>query len=333
MHVLITGGAGFIGSHLVDLHLSRGDKVHVVDNLSTGRRDNLATHDGNDRLHVDVADILVWDGLKQAVAWADRIYHMAAVVGVKRVLEDPVSVMGANVAGTERLLRAVKDGGWNPQVLLASSSEVYGFNPNLPYDESAQLVFASGARLRWAYAVTKLSDEFLGFSYYRRHGLDVKVARLFNTVGLRQVGVYGMVVPNFVAQAVAGEPITVFGDGTQTRCFCDVRDTAEALDLLCACPEAAGEVVNVGNDREICIGDLARLVAQRADSASEIRLIPYADAYGEDFEDIQRRVPVLDKLKRLTGFEARWSLESTLDELIAHARAADSERVAAASGR
>lgn len=332
MHVLITGGAGFIGSHLVDLHLARGDKVHVVDNLSTGRRENLAQHEGRHGLRVDVADILTWDGLKQAVAWADRIYHMAAVVGVKRVLEDPVLVMGANVAGTERLLRAVKDGGWNPQVLLASSSEVYGFNPNLPYDETAQLVFASGARLRWAYAVTKLSDEFLGFSFFRRHGLDVKVARLFNTVGPRQVGVYGMVVPNFVRQAVAGLPITVFGDGTQTRCFCDVRDTTVALDLLAGAPAAAGEVVNVGNDREISIGDLAQLVARRANSASEIRLIPYAEAYGEEFEDIPRRVPVLDKLKRLSGFEARWTLEETLDELIEHARAVDPERLVV-SGR
>lgn len=321
MHVFISGGAGFIGSHLAEYHLARGDKVHVLDNLSTGSLDNLHTFIDNPCFKFSNHDILVWPDLRTAVAWADRVYHLAAVVGVQRVLEDPVRVMSTNMAGTERLLRAVNEDQWKPQVLLASSSEVYGFNEHAPYSEQDPLVFASGGRLRWSYALTKLADEYLGFAYHRGCGMDVKVARLFNTVGPRQVGRYGMVLPRFVSRAVYDEPLTVFGNGEQTRSFCDIRDTVVALDLLAGCNEAVGEVVNVGNDREISIKALAQLVRDRAHSHSAIEYISYAEAYGEEFEDIRRRRPTLEKLRDYTGFEPSWTLEQTIDDLIAREQA------------
>lgn len=316
MHVLVTGGAGFIGSHLVDYHLSRGDRVHVIDDLSTGTLANISAHEANPDFQFDREDLISHRGLNEVASWADRIYHMAAVVGVKRVLEDPVEVMRTNVAGTERVLRAAQRSGWNPQVLVASSSEVYGFNPDPTFSETTPLVFSAAARLRWAYAVTKLADEYLAFAYHRGHGLPVVVARLFNTVGPRQLGRYGMVVPTFVRQAVTGEPITVYGNGAQSRCFCDVRDTAMMLNLLVANPAAAGEVINVGGDHEVTIQSLAELVVERTGSASPIRHIPYREAYGEEFEDIQHRRPELEKLHKLTEYQLQWSLERTLDDLI-----------------
>lgn len=322
MHVFITGGAGFIGSHLTEYHLAQGDQVHVLDNMSTGSLDNLRPFLDHPGFNYHVDDVLTWPGLKSAVAWSDRIYHLAAVVGVQRVLEDPVRVMSTNMAGTERLLRAVHEDVWEPQVLLASSSEVYGFNAASPYSEQDQLVFASGGRLRWSYALTKLADEYLGFAYHRGQGMDVRAVRLFNTVGPRQVGRYGMVLPRFVRQAVRGELITVFGDGEQTRSFCDVRDTVVALDLLAGNPASAGDVVNVGNDREISINDLAQLVRERAGSKSSLRHISYGEAYGEEFEDIRHRRPRLDKLRGYTGFEPRWTLEQTIDDLVAREREA-----------
>lgn len=320
MHVLITGGAGFIGSHLVQLHMERGDTVHVIDNLSTGRKANIAPYLENDNFRLTEADLLVWDGLDKAVAWSDRIYHMAAVVGVKRVLEDPVKVMSTNVAGTERLLRAVHNGGWNPQVVIASSSEVYGFNPEAGFSEESDLLFKSTGHLRWSYAATKLADEYLAFAYARQFNLKISIARLFNTVGPRQLGRYGMVLPNFIAQAVRNEPITVYGDGNQTRSFCDVRDTTAALDLLAGCAQASGQVVNVGNDEEISIRALAELVRERAKSSSPIVTIPYLEAYGEEFEDVTHRRPILTKLHELTGFSHQWTLADTIDDMITRKR-------------
>jgi UDP-glucose 4-epimerase len=320
MHVLITGGAGFIGSHLAERHLALGDQVYVVDNLSTGSAANIKPFRGNSAFRFAEADILRWDGLGEAVAWADRIYHMAAVVGVKKVLQDPVAVMATNMSGTERVLRAIHTGGWNPQVVIASTSEVYGFNPNASFAETDLIVLPSAGRLRWSYAVTKLADEFLGFSYARQYGLNIVVARLFNTIGPNQVGHYGMVVPRFVKQAVHDEPLTLYGTGEQTRSFCDVRDTALALDRLAACPAAWGEVVNVGNDQEVSIRGLAERIVERARSSSQLTFISYKDAYGEEFEDVTHRRPVLDKLRALTGFEPVWKLSDTLDDLIERER-------------
>jgi UDP-glucose 4-epimerase len=316
VHILITGGAGFIGSHMADHHIARGDTVHVVDNLSTGCRNNIAHLLNSPNFRFSKADLLVWDQLQSAVEAADRIYHLAAVVGVKLVLQDPVKVMSTNMAGTERLMRAVRQGGGNPQVVVASSSEVYGFNEARAFDENSDLVLRSGGRLRWSYAVTKLADEYLAFAYARQYDLNIAIARLFNTVGPRQSGVYGMVVPTFVHQAVHHEPITIYGDGQQTRSFSDVRDTVTALDLLASCPAASGEVVNIGNEQEITIEALARLIKERAASRSELRFISYHDAYGEEFDDVSHRRPILDKLRSLTGYRAQWVLRDTIDELI-----------------
>jgi UDP-glucose 4-epimerase len=316
MHVLITGGAGFIGSHLADLHIFRGDKVHVVDNLSTGSRANLTRHARNKNLHASFEDIRSWDGLDNAVAWADRVYHLAAVVGVKRVLENPVRVLATNVSGTERLLEAIHKGGWNPTCIVASSSEVYGCNPDASFDELSGLTFRSGSPLRWTYAVTKLVDEFYAMSHQRYYSQNICVTRLFNTIGPRQVGTYGMVVPTFVHQAINDLPITVYGDGRQTRSFCDVRDTIRALDALASSESCAGQIVNVGNDREVSIGELAELVKQRTGSHSRIEHLDYSRAYGQEYDDIRHRRPDLSRLRELTGFEPEWSLEETIDDLV-----------------
>lgn len=331
MHILITGGAGFIGSHLVDMHLARGDQVHVVDDLSTGRYENIARHEDNPRFRFSEADMLVWNQLDRAVAWADRIYHLAAVVGVYRVIAEPTRVLAINIAATERLLRAAHDGGWKPQVVIASSSEVYGHNDEDVLHEDQDLSVSSRAGTRWGYSVSKIADEALGMSFAQRFGVPAVIARFFNTVGPRQIGRYGMVVPCFVAQAVRNEPITVFGGGNQTRSFCDVRDTVVALSGLAdRCGEEGSVVVNVGNDREISIEDLAKLVIERAGSTSTIRHLSLEEAYGESFEDIRRRRPNLGRLRELTGFKHQYTLEDTIDDLVALERARmDEERQSA----
>src|SRR5258708_6155474 len=271
MHVLVTGGAGFIGSHLVELLLKQGHWVHVVDDLSTGQRGNLAECEGNPRFRFDEADLITWDGLWQAAQWADRIYHLAAVVGVRRVLESPVHVLATNIAGTERVLRAAAASGWQPRVIIASSSEAYGFNPHMPLNEGDDLIFKAGSVTRWSYAVSKLAGEHLANAYVRGAKLPIVVLRFFNTVGPRQRGEYGMVVPNFVYQAVQGIPITVFGGGQQTRSFCDVRDTVVMIAEVAEADQAIGEVINDGNDQEIAIKHLAELVKHRRKDSSDIR--------------------------------------------------------------
>jgi UDP-glucose 4-epimerase len=316
MHVLITGGAGFIGSHLVDLHLAKGDQVHVVDDLSTGVRANLARHEDNPNFRFDEADVLTWDRLDRVVGWANRIYHLAAVVGVYRVIAEPTKVLATNIVGCERVLRAARDGGWNPQVVIASSSEVYGHNDEDILHEDQDLTVSTRAGTRWGYSVSKIADEALGLSYSQRFGIPAVISRFFNTVGPRQIGRYGMVVPRFVAQAVRDQPITVFGGGDQTRSFCDVRDTVVALDALADAARTETLTCNVGNDREISIRDLAHLVIERAGSKSGIEDVPLRMAYGEDFEDIRRRRPNLSRLRELTGFEHRFTLEQTIDDLI-----------------
>lgn len=322
MHVLITGGAGFIGSHLTEFHLAHGDSVHVVDNLSTGSLNNIRPALGNADFRFDEADILTWNGLKNAVGWADRIYHMAAIVGVKKVLADPEAVMATNIAGTERVLHAAHASPWNPQIVIASSSEIYGFNTKHSFSETDDVVLRSGGQNRWCYAVTKLADEYLAFAYVRKYDMNIVIARLFNTVGPHQTGRYGMVFPTFIKQAVANTPLTVYGDGTQTRSFCDVRDTVVALARLASSPAAKGELVNVGNSQEIAIKNLAQLILERANSTSPLHFVPYAEAYGEDFEDVTHRRPVLAKLRELTGFVPEWTLASTIDDLILRERSA-----------
>ncbi|NMW21178.1 MAG: NAD-dependent epimerase/dehydratase family protein [Chlorobiaceae bacterium] len=323
MNILITGGAGFIGSNLASFYLDRGDSVYVVDNLSTGTIKNILALLHNPAFRFAEADIMMWNDLNDAVNWADRIYHMAAIVGVKKVLEDPRHVLEINIEGTERIFRAVARVRPDTQLIIASSSEVYGFNTNTSYSETDDIVLRSGARLRWCYAVTKLADEFLAYSYMYKSGIQVVIARLFNTIGHHQTGKYGMVVPTFVRQAVRNLPITVYGDGSQTRSFCDVRDTVTALDLLASNPLANGEIVNVGHDQEISILDLANLVVQRAGSSSKVQFLSYVEAYGMEIDEIMRRRPVLDKLHNMTGFQPKWSLVNTIDNLITLERVHD----------
>ena len=325
MHIFITGGAGFIGSHLVELHLARGDKVHVVDDLSTGSMDNIARFMDSPNFRFDHADMLIWPQLERTAGWADRVYHLAAVVGVYRVLAEPTKVLAVNIAACERLLRAVNDSGWKPQVVLASSSEVYGHNDEDVLRETQDLVVSTRVGTRWNYSVSKIADEALGLSFARKFNIPTVVARFFNTVGPRQSSRYGMVIPRFIEQAVQGQEITVFGNGEQTRSFCDVRDTVTALDSLANFANTEGLVANVGNDREISMNDLASLIMERAGSGAGIKHIPYLQAYGEDFEDIRRRRPDLAKLRSLTGFKHRFTLENTIDDLIAAQRAKNME--------
>lgn len=321
MRVLITGGAGFIGSHLAEFHLERGDHVHSIDDLSTGTLEHVNLFRDYREFRFDRADIRTWDGLKEALSNVERVYHMAAVVGMFRVLAEPEAVLSTNVAGTERVLRCAAEGGSRPRVLVASSSEVYGPVGTHRLDETdALLVHCDTAKTQWNYALSKLAGEALGITYAGSFDLPVTIARLFNTTGTRQSGRYGMVVPRFVRQAALGEPITVFGDGLQTRSFCHVADTVRAMHLLCEADAAEGEIVNVGNDRAITILDLANLVRTLAGSASPVIFVPDSEAYYRGFMGIRHRKPALDKLKRLVDFEHEYTLEDTISDLLAAAR-------------
>lgn len=316
MRVLITGGAGFIGSHLVRLHLDRGDEVEALDDLSTGRRENLPP-DGHPDFEWTEADLLAGPDLARAVARADRIYHLAAVVGMFRVLREPERVSEVNVLGTERLLRLAQESGRRPRILFASTSEVYGPGPSRVLAEGDPLVVHGSESVQWQYALSKLAGEILCTAWARSVDLPVTVARLFNTVGRGQTGRYGMVLPRFVDQALAGDPITVFGDGHQTRSFCDVRDTTRALAGLLDEPATAGRIVNVGNDRPITILGLARMVRERIGSDSGIVFRDLDSAYMDGFVEIRHRRPSIDRLRDLTGFVPRYTLEDTIDRVVA----------------
>lgn len=317
MHVLITGGAGFIGSHLVSYHLEKGDKVHVVDNLSTGHIENIAPYIEHPDFIFDEADILVWNELEKAVIWADRIYHMAAVVGVFKVLKEPISVLATNIAGCERILRALHTSHWNTKLIIASSSEVYGNRSESELlSEEMELLISPGHNSRWNYSISKLADEAFGLSYARQYNMDVTVIRFFNVIGPNQTGKYGMVVPRFVRQAVREKPITVYGDGNQKRSFLDVRDAVVYLDLLANNPQSRAEVINVGTGREISIGQLADIIKDESHSTSPIEYISYDDAYGKDFDEIFHRKPNLDKLMKFTNYLPQWSLEKSIIDLI-----------------
>ncbi len=316
MHILITGGAGFIGSHLVELHLAKGDKVHVVDDLSTGHKDNLAPWLGHHNLHFDCADMVSWPALNDVVNWADRVYHLAAVVGVFRVMQDPTSVLNTNIIGCDHLLQAIAKTGWKPHTLIASSSEAYGHAEDVVLHEKMPLRIDTSASERWSYAISKITDEAMAFAYARKYKIPITTVRLFNTIGSRQATKYGMVVPRFVEQAVTGNPITVFGDGHQKRSFCDVRDTVNALELLVSNDKSEGEIVNVGQDQEVSINELAELVKKISDSNSEITHLSYDEAYGETFDEIRFRRPCLKKLYSLTQYQHHFRLEQTIKELV-----------------
>jgi UDP-glucose 4-epimerase len=323
MRVLITGGAGFIGSHLADRMLARGDDVVVIDDFSSGSPDNIAHLRGNARFESVVGSVSDAEVVTALVARSDAIIHLAAAVGVRLILESPVRTIENNLFGTAVVLTAAADAhkaGNRKTVLLASTSEVYGKGNRPPFREDDDLTLGPTTNSRWAYACSKAMDEWLGLAHWREHRLPVIIARLFNTVGPRQTGRYGMVLPNFTDQALAGEPITVFGTGRQSRCFCHVSDTVEAITRLLDTPGTDGQVFNVGSDREINMRDLAELVRRTADSESPIELVPYEEAYAEGFEDMERRVPDCGKIEKWTGFRPQRSLEQIIADVIADRR-------------
>jgi UDP-glucose 4-epimerase len=313
LRYLITGGAGFIGSHLAERLLARGDQVVLLDNLSTGSMENVRHFKTSRLLQYHLDNIENRQLLAEVVDEADVIIHLAAAVGVKLIVESPVRTIETNVNGTQLVLEAACKK--RKLVLTASTSEVYGKNTCVPFREDADLVLGPTTKGRWSYAASKALDEFLALSYWKEKKLPVIVVRLFNTVGPRQTGRYGMVLPNFVKQALNGEVIQVYGNGQQSRCFCDVRDTTEALLRLMATDRAVGEVVNVGNTEEISIEGLAHRVKERTRSSSRIEYIPYDQAYEPGFEDMMRRVPCVDKLHALTGFRPQTTLNEIIDRV------------------
>ena len=319
MKVLITGGAGFVGSHLAEALLVRGDTVHVLDNLSTGAMDNIGHLKGRERFHYLIDTVMNERVVAEAIDRVDVVYHLAAAVGVKLIVESPVNTIETNVHGTEMVLKVASKK--SKKVLIASTSEVYGKSEDVPFREDADLVLGATTKGRWSYACSKAIDEFLALAYWKEKQLPVVVFRLFNTVGPRQTGRYGMVIPNFVQQALSGEPITVFGDGTQSRCFTYVTDVVDALVKLADHPGAVGEVLNIGNEHEeISILDLAHRVKARTGSKSAIEMVPYDKAYEEGFEDMPRRVPDLGKIRKLIGYEPRVHLDEILDKVAEYFR-------------
>jgi UDP-glucose 4-epimerase len=315
LRALITGGAGFIGSHLAEALLARGDEVTIIDDLSTGRFENIAHLQHHPRFHFAIETITNQTVMDRLVSECDLIFHLAAAVGVELIVSRPVHVIETNIMGTEAVLRTANR--YRRKVLLASTSEIYGKSEEVPFREDADRVLGPTTRSRWSYACSKAVDEFLALAYWKEKGLPVVIFRLFNTVGPRQTGRYGMVVPRFVQQALRGEPITVYGDGKQSRCFTDVEDVVRAIIALAEHPGAVGDVFNIGSTEEITIEDLAWKVKRLAESPSPIVYIPYDQAYEAGFEDMRRRVPDLTKIRNLVGYEPRVPLDETLRRIIA----------------
>ena len=312
--VLVTGGAGFIGSHLCEALLKRGDEVSVIDDLSTGRIENIAHLQDNKAFHLTIGSILDVAAVSPLVRRADIVFHLAAAVGVQKIIEAPVDTIETNILGSHNVLSQAAR--YGKLCLLASTSEVYGKATKYPFCEDDDAVYGPTTKSRWSYACSKAIDEFLALAYHKSQGLPVIVARLFNTTGPRQTGRYGMVLPRFVDQALRGKPLTVFGTGHQTRCFADVSDIVRALLLLAAHPKAVGQVFNVGNPEEVSIYDLAKLVKNLAESESEIRLVPYDEAYQPGFEDMERRVPSIDKIASLVSYKPKVKLHNIVSRFI-----------------
>lgn len=314
-HFVVTGGAGFIGSHLVDRLLADGARVTVIDDLSTGNLDNLPAPDRGERLRFVHSKVSTCANLATIVADASFVFHLAAAVGVELVVHSPIRTIQTNLSETEAILDAAS--ARRVPVLVASTSEVYGKSRQTEFREDDDLLIGPPNLARWSYACSKLMDEFLALAYLKERGLPVTVARLFNTVGPRQTGRYGMVLPRFLAAAKSGAPLRIYGDGSQTRCFGWVGDTVEALMRLAATPAARGEVVNVGSTEEASILKLAEAVIARTRSGSRLEFVPYGEAYAPGFEDMQRRRPCIDKLERLTGFRPSTTLNEIIDRTAA----------------
>jgi UDP-glucose 4-epimerase len=318
MRVLITGGAGFIGSHLAERWLMEGWEVAVLDDLSTGSLANIDHLKHRSDFKFAFGSVMEGSLLNELMDSCDVVYHLAAAVGVRLIVENPVQTITTNVHGTEAVLSAAVRA--RIPVFIASTSEVYGKSTAIPFREDADLVLGPTTKARWSYAASKALDEFLGIAYWRHRGVPATIVRFFNTVGPRQSGRYGMVLPTFVRQAMRGDAITIFGDGEQRRCFGFVADVVEALIRLARAPGISGEVINIGNDREITVNELALLVKRTVNSSSPIIHIPYDSAYGPGFEDMFRRVPCLQKLHRLTGYRPETPIEEVVTTVVEHER-------------
>jgi UDP-glucose 4-epimerase len=313
--VLITGGMGFVGSHLAEVLLDQGDRVTLLDNLSTGRADNIRHLEGHPNLRLAIHDVNAGVELDEFVANSDVVFHLAAAVGVKLIVENPVDTVSINVAGTERVLQAAARHG--VKVLIASTSEVYGKATKLPFSEDDDIVLGPSSRSRWCYAASKLVDEFVGLGYFQQKQLPVVIFRLFNTVGPRQSGQYGMVVPRFVQAAIEGKALSIHGDGSQSRCFTHVRDAVAAINALSVCETAPGQVFNIGSTQPVTILELAERVLRAVDGpgaadAGRLTFVPYDEVYGPGFEDMKRRMPDIAKIGAHTG----WSPQRTLDDIL-----------------
>lgn len=311
---MITGGAGFIGSHLADAYLQRDCDVYVIDDLSTGKIENIQHLKGNPRFHYTIESVHNQPVTAELVDQCDVIFHLAAAVGVKLIVESPVRTIETNVRGTEVVLGLANKK--KKKVMVASTSEVYGLSSDVPFREDGNLVMGATTKGRWSYACSKAIDEFLALAYWREKKLPTIVVRLFNTVGPRQTGQYGMVIPTFVKQALAGRPITVFGDGKQSRCFGYVGDVVGALINLMEQKDAVGQVFNIGSNEEITILELAQRIKELTNSSSEIVFVPYDEAYEEGFEDMPRRIPDISKVGQLVGFRPKMSLDGILKSVI-----------------
>ncbi len=318
MKILITGGAGFIGSHLAERYLELVDEVYIIDDLSTGTLENIKhlqedkKHKG--RLFVKIDTILNREAMLELIGTCDVIVHLAAAVGVQYILDNPLSSIITNIRGTENVLEICNK--FKKKVLIASTSEVYGKHTHAPLIETDNIIYGPSTKFRWSYAAAKLMDEFTALAYHRTKKLPVVVVRLFNTVGQRQTGRYGMVVPRFVQQSLRNEPITVYGDGSQSRTFTYVEDVVESIIKLIECPNAVGEVVNIGGTEEITLKSLAVKIKKLTSSDSDIKFIPYDEAYSRDFEDMQRRVPSLEKIEELIGWKPATCLDDILKKII-----------------
>ena len=321
IRALITGGAGFIGSHLAERLLKSGYQVTVIDNLSTGQLQNIERLADQPHFSYAIEDIRNIHVIDRLVSECDIIFHLAAAVGVRNIIDRPINTIEVNIGGTEIILKTASR--YRRRVLIASTSEVYGKGVTFPFREDDDTLSGATVRRRWSYAASKAVDEFLAFAYHSELGLPITLFRLFNTVGPRQVGQYGMVVPRFVRWALANEAIQVYGDGQQQRCFGNVYDVVQAIQGLAESRAAIGELYNIGSSEEISIMQLAERVRDRADSASEIRLVPYEQAYRQPgFEDFRRRVPAIDKIRAAIGWQPSTPLDETIDQIIAHHRAA-----------